>query len=191
MTLAQKIVTFRKKKGLSQEELANLAGLSLRTVQRMESNESVPRLHSLKVLAGVLDVPLAELTRPENISSQETLVHLRLLNSLSLLVVILPLVHVVVQLLVWKRNQTDEEGATLGKRIIAFQVLWTFLALLLLIITPIIFRMITGSNMIGKTSPMVVVYLVMLVVNVAFVMASAVRMQRGDTKVYSFVPSLF
>ena len=37
-----RIKELRKKKGLSQDELANLSGLSLRTIQRIEGNETNP-----------------------------------------------------------------------------------------------------------------------------------------------------
>ncbi|WP_066829288.1 helix-turn-helix domain-containing protein [Rufibacter ruber] len=62
MTLAQKIVGERKRKGLSQEELADLSQISLRTIQRIEREESLPRGYTLKALAQALAIPLEELT---------------------------------------------------------------------------------------------------------------------------------
>jgi transcriptional regulator with XRE-family HTH domain len=43
MTLAEKIVAARKRKGYTQEELADLAAVAVRTIQRIESGETIPR----------------------------------------------------------------------------------------------------------------------------------------------------
>lgn len=52
-----KIKELRESKGLSQEELSERAGISLRTIQRMEAGESTPRGSTLRIIASSLDVP--------------------------------------------------------------------------------------------------------------------------------------
>ena len=59
--LSQRVKELRKEKGLSQEELAKKAGLSLRTIQRVEKRETEPTGHSLKRIATALDSTPAEL----------------------------------------------------------------------------------------------------------------------------------
>ena len=54
--IGEKIKIVRKKKGLSQEELADLATINLRTIQRIENNESEPRGKTLHLICGVLDL---------------------------------------------------------------------------------------------------------------------------------------
>ncbi|WP_442799507.1 2TM domain-containing protein [Pantoea vagans] len=49
----------------SQEQLAELAGLSTRTVQRIENGER-PGLETLSALAAVFEVNVADLTGPQN-----------------------------------------------------------------------------------------------------------------------------
>jgi transcriptional regulator with XRE-family HTH domain len=51
-----RIKELRESKGLSQEELSEKAGVSLRTIQRMENDESVPRGSTLRNIASSLDV---------------------------------------------------------------------------------------------------------------------------------------
>jgi len=46
----------RERKGLSQEELSESAGVSLRTIQRMENGEGVPRGSTLRNIASSLGV---------------------------------------------------------------------------------------------------------------------------------------
>jgi transcriptional regulator with XRE-family HTH domain len=61
MFSAARIVTIRKSKGFSQEVLAEQSGVSLRTIQRVEQGDTVPRGHTLLALAAALQVPLEEL----------------------------------------------------------------------------------------------------------------------------------
>ncbi len=58
---AEKIKQLRELKGLSQEKLSEQSGLSLRTVQRIENQETVPRGDSMKRIAEVLGVPMNQL----------------------------------------------------------------------------------------------------------------------------------
>ena len=60
-----RILAIRKSKGFSQEVLAEKSGVSLRTIQRVEQGETVPRGHTIQALATALEVPLdALLTAP-------------------------------------------------------------------------------------------------------------------------------
>lgn len=63
---ADLVVKLRKEKAWSQEELANASGLHVRTIQRVEKEASAS-LHSKKVLALALDIPVQDLDFEENI----------------------------------------------------------------------------------------------------------------------------
>ncbi|MBC6698740.1 helix-turn-helix domain-containing protein [Hymenobacter puniceus] len=70
MFSAARIVTIRKSKGLSQEVLAEQSGVSLRTIQRVEQGDTVPRGHTLLALATALQVPLEQLhAEPTRVTS--------------------------------------------------------------------------------------------------------------------------
>lgn len=56
----------RLAKGLSQEELAAATGISLRTIQRIEHEQVVPRAYSLKKIALALDINFDELYQQTN-----------------------------------------------------------------------------------------------------------------------------
>jgi transcriptional regulator with XRE-family HTH domain len=58
------IQKYRLQRGWSQEQLAELSGLSTRTIQRLERGQT-PSLESLKALAAVFDVDLSRLKEPE------------------------------------------------------------------------------------------------------------------------------
>ena len=58
MELKEKLVTLRKKKGLSQLELAEMMKVSRQAVSRWEVGAAVPSTENLKYLGGLYDVPL-------------------------------------------------------------------------------------------------------------------------------------
>lgn len=64
--LAQRVKELRKLNGLSQEELAKNSGLSLRTIQRVENDETIPTGETLKRMATVLNVTPNELIDWDN-----------------------------------------------------------------------------------------------------------------------------
>ena len=61
-SLAATLVAHRKRLGLSQEELAEAAQLNLRTIQRLEKGETLPRGFTLQALAHALALPIETLT---------------------------------------------------------------------------------------------------------------------------------
>ncbi|MCW8310322.1 helix-turn-helix transcriptional regulator [Sphingobacterium sp. InxBP1] len=63
-TINQLIKQSRKNKGLTQQELADQAGLSLRTVQRIEKGTEEISGFSLRQVSQVLDIPLEQLIMP-------------------------------------------------------------------------------------------------------------------------------
>lgn len=59
--IGKKITDARKIKGMSQEELAELSKVNLRTIQRIENNESEARGKTLSLICDVLEINLADL----------------------------------------------------------------------------------------------------------------------------------
>ena len=59
--LAKRIKALRNRRGFSQEELSEKSGLSLRTIQRVENNETALLGNSLKKISNALDVNPEEL----------------------------------------------------------------------------------------------------------------------------------
>lgn len=58
INFAETILTARKRLGLTQGELAEKLGVSLRAVQTWESGESKPQLSKLRKLSEILEIPL-------------------------------------------------------------------------------------------------------------------------------------
>ena len=63
----------RLSKGLTQKELSERSNISIRSIQRIENGEIIPRSHTLKTLAGILELSFEEFiksARKQNIIVQ-------------------------------------------------------------------------------------------------------------------------
>jgi len=86
-SIGETISLTRKIKGLSQEKLADLSNVNLRTIQRIESNENEPRGKTLSLICEVLEINIEDLfesnvqTKPlgEKITNWVFLIFLNLL----------------------------------------------------------------------------------------------------------------
>ena len=65
------IKDFRIKQGLTQQQLADEAGVTLRTIQRIENGEVKPSLHSLNSLGRVLNEDFSELSPKSEVKPYE------------------------------------------------------------------------------------------------------------------------
>jgi len=54
--LGKKITELRKQKGLTQEELVERCNVTVRTIQRIESGETTPRIYTIKTILNALDL---------------------------------------------------------------------------------------------------------------------------------------
>ncbi|MFD5814431.1 helix-turn-helix domain-containing protein [Streptomyces sp. NPDC127038] len=61
--LGHRIATLRATAGLSQDQLAERAGLDRRSIQRYEAAEREPQYGDLLLISDALDIPLADLVR--------------------------------------------------------------------------------------------------------------------------------
>lgn len=57
-SIADLITNSRKSKNLTQEQLAELSKVNLRTIQRIENNENTPRGYTLKLICDILEIDI-------------------------------------------------------------------------------------------------------------------------------------
>ncbi|SFJ12423.1 Helix-turn-helix [Terrisporobacter glycolicus] len=72
MLLGDKILSLRKKAGLSQEEVANRLNVSRQTVSKWEANQTVPELKNIKLLSQLYNVSYDYLISKSNPSGDIT-----------------------------------------------------------------------------------------------------------------------
>ena len=129
LTISEQIRVLRKSKGLSQEALAENAGINPRTLQRIETGNAIPRGETLRLLARALDVSVQELSvfvDESPVVMDEDPGFLKLMNLSALTMWFIPFGNILVPLVFWilKRNKINGV-AELGKRIINTQIIWS------------------------------------------------------------------
>lgn len=72
MLLGDKILSLRKKAGLSQEEVANRLNVSRQTISKWEVNQTVPELKNIKLLSQLYNVSYDYLISKSNPSGDIT-----------------------------------------------------------------------------------------------------------------------
>ena len=121
--IAAKIKALRKLKGFSQEQLAEQSALSLRTVQRVENEETVPHGDSLRKLTGALGTTPDELYEG---AITEDKGYITLMHISALAFIFHPMLGIVFPLAMWilKKDKLKMANDT-GKKIINFQIGWS------------------------------------------------------------------
>lgn len=92
--IGKRISEVRKAKGLSQERLADLSRINLRTIQRIENNKSEPHGKTLNLICEVLDINLEELLKEKDQTKNNSL-ETKIVNVFFLIVLNLTLMAVV------------------------------------------------------------------------------------------------
>jgi XRE family transcriptional regulator, regulator of sulfur utilization len=145
MKLQQRIITARHQKGFTQEELATLTRLSVRTIQRIESGESIPRSFTLKAIAKALDQPYEQLMQEDETAvfstpasgQYEAIRHFFQLFNLSCFsFIVVPWVHFLIPYyLLKKQNNLNEHSIQWARKVIRQQVYWLISLHLFMLLT--------------------------------------------------------
>ncbi|WP_312398504.1 helix-turn-helix domain-containing protein [Sphingobacterium sp.] len=211
----KKLKQIRNEKRLSQQELANLSGISLRTIQRMEKGESKGSPYVIKSLCQTLDVdPLVidfesdvrHEKRPdqhlgtaytESISSVETAcdhaANIKYINFSSLIVLLIPftnLLSVTIFYFLFKKKLIDKNQKITALKILSFQIIWSTATVLFMISTPLLTFWLTDIPTAIHDIPLFVwVYWLMLSVHLVMTLTVAVGLNKTDRPI-QFMPNL-
>lgn len=178
LNISEQIKTLRRAKGLSQESLAENARINLRTLQRIEAGDTIPRGETLRLLAQALDVPIETLTP----TLTEDITLLKILNISALGFWLVPFGNVLIPLGLWLYNRHRVAGVMeLGKRILNFQITWS------IIVYGLAFAMML-SAFAGRfiLNPLLIVCFLFLLsfLNTVFILINHFKIVRGEGDSY-------
>lgn len=121
--LSNQIKRIREQKGYSQERLAELSGLSLRTVQRVENGETQPRGDTLNRLTDALGVSMDKIMEWKK---EEDKTYLSVVNFSALTFILFPLMGIILPLILWiTKKDKIQRLNRVGKDLLNFQITWT------------------------------------------------------------------
>lgn len=125
-----KLAVYRRKKGLTQENLAELSGVTTRTIQRIEKGSVVPHVQTLKILADCLEIdPELLMDAAEGSASlqEQPVVEQSSITPLfhlsALIGMCLPILNIVFPFILWllKRKEHPEDDEQ-GKQVLNFHL---------------------------------------------------------------------
>ena len=156
----QKIALARNQLGLTQEEVAAAANVTVRTIQRIESGESTPRKFTLKLIATALNIPFEDLNTPvENLpitavetkqvagpvpqsstTTDDDVNFLKLLCLSCFSYLLIPYVHLLIPVYLLKKRAAAKPAVLrFSRQVIQNQIAWV-------IATTLIFLLVLGYN---------------------------------------------
>jgi transcriptional regulator with XRE-family HTH domain len=186
-TIGEKILEIRKQKGLTQEELADLAKINLRTLQRIEKNETEPRGNTLKLLCNVLELNLGDII---DYGKREDNRYLSFFHLSVLSFVLFPLGNIIIPSILWftKRDKIldlNKQGADL----LNFQILWTILSFGSLTIGLMLSIGQLGEKQTSDTTylhPLFYIGLALCLLNIIYPIIVSILVRKNSHKKYYF-----
>lgn len=196
MEVYQKIINARKLKGLTQEQLADISNVTVRTIQRIESGESTPRAYTLKAIATALDINFEELVTNgesnESLSNSKNITaipkyedskhFLKVLYLSCFSYLIVPFIHFLIPShLLKKSNEQNPIIIAFAKKMIRIQLYWK-VALWLLLLSTLAFNL-TMAAYFQKSYLLnyLVPFFVMYFINAIIITTNLLRINKVDT----------
>lgn len=159
----------REKLNLTQEELSEKSGISIRTIQRIESGNE-PKGQTLKLLAKTLGIKENELLKKEETKFEINSTLIKIINLSSLPFTIIPPANIIIPLvLMFAKKQFNP----LTKQIVSIQILWLIFSVIIFMLTSFAKKWFSLEN---KFTLIVMILLVLS--NVFIILRNAVEIDK-------------
>lgn len=164
-----KLKKIREKLNLTQEELSEKSGISIRTIQRIESGNE-PKGQTLKLLAKALGIKENELLKKEETKIEINATLIKIINLSSLPFTIIPPANIIIPLvLMFAKKQFNP----LTKQIVSIQILWLIFSVIIFMLTSFAKKWFSLGN---KFTLIVMILLVLS--NVFIILRNAVEIDK-------------
>lgn len=164
-----KLREIRERHNLTQEELSEKSGISVRTIQRIESGTE-PKGHTLKILTKTLDLKENELIEKPKDQKPINYSFLKIINISSVVFAFLPPVNIALPLsLMFIMKQVNP----LTKQIVSVQIIWSIVAIIIFMLSAFMKNWFSLGN---KFSLVVMVVLVLS--NVFIILRNAAEIDK-------------
>lgn len=168
-----KLTEQREKLCLTQEELAKISGISVRTIQRIESGQ-VPRAFTLKALAKALQVDEAYFEKNDIPKDEKQNMQWNKIVNLSVLPFIcFPPLNILVPivLILWKKQLNQ-----VNKQLLSIQIIWILIGIILFI-----FILILNDWFGVKSNAKILIPILWIGINGVIIIRNAIILAKGDS----------
>jgi transcriptional regulator with XRE-family HTH domain len=178
---------YRKIRSLTQLELAENSGISIRTIQRIEKGLSSGSPHTIKTLAKALNVESSDIaiSKEENTVVYDDFHKVKLINFSILVVLLIPFGNLILPTILFFCYKSNKHVNSLGRRILSIQLLSTFILSGLSIITFLVMSRGNGAIPI----PVPIIYAMYTIANILIVIKTTIAIDKNK-KILKFFPDL-
>jgi len=167
-----KLLALRQKLNLTQEDLFEKTGISVRTIQRIEAGNS-PKGYTLKALAKGLEVSEEELIEKERAIAPEDTKWLKLINLSVLLFIFFPPLNIAAPLIIM---YLKKQFTSVTRKLVTIQIVWTLIAIVLFL------TVITLNDWFAiRSKYMMLIPVVWLLINVFIILLNAAEIDKRQT----------
>jgi len=165
------LLRYREKLNLTQEELASKSGISVRTIQRIESGTK-PKGYTLDSLSKALGITKSDLLKEKSKSEKINKELLKHINLSSILLLFMPLGSIIMPLIImyWKKEVND-----ITKKIVSIQILWTLIAVILVIASSFLKNMFSIRNQLTSLT-----ILFLILINLYIIIRNTVEIEKNN-----------
>ena len=168
-----KVQFYREKLNLTQKELSEKSGISIRTIQRIESGIT-PKGFTAKALAKALNVDEDSLNKE---LEEIDITTINIINLSSLIFVFIPILNFIIPLVI---STFKKEKSTITKQIITIQILWSLTFITLYFILQIFNFDELGRN-IG-----VILILLLIFLNAFIIIRNSIELNKKKNLFFQF-----
>ncbi|MGG5487853.1 helix-turn-helix domain-containing protein [Gaetbulibacter sp. PBL-D1] len=154
-----RLKTIREKLNITQEELAEKSGVSVRTIQRIEAGTE-PKGYTLKSLAKALEIEEKSLLPEQDETIESDLGVLKLINFSALPFTVIPPLNIIVPLIVMF---VKKEFNAITKQLVTIQILWTIIAVIIFMTASLL------KNWLDLNSKSILVVMIFLLLSNLFI----------------------
>ncbi len=170
--------SIREEKGYTQTDLAKKTGLSLRTIQRLESSDKVPKGFTLTTLAKEFEIEPSDLQGKYVLVKRSKDSEIRTINTINFSILSflgIPFGNLILPLIIWRNHKNSEFIDDVGRRIVNFQILFTLVLNVLLILSPF-----TLSKMLPSIPVLLLILILAYLFNIVIVIQTAIKIKRQN-----------
>ncbi|WP_339881695.1 helix-turn-helix domain-containing protein [Polaribacter vadi] len=164
-----KLTEYRKKLNYTQSELSEKSGISVRTIQRIESGAKL-KGHTLKAIALALNMNPSELNETSIKKIQYNYPLIKLIN-LSSLLFFIPFANILIPLLI---VHLKKEKNSITKQIISIQILWTIVSITLFFITEILQNVFLLNEQLS-----LVILVICMLINIFIIIRNTIEIDKN------------
>jgi transcriptional regulator with XRE-family HTH domain len=193
----------RLAKHMSQQDLADHSGISLRTVQRIEKKESAGSPYVMRALCKALGIETDSILQRADYDEHKELQadiveadplnkYLKYINASSLSVLLFPFLNLVVvtgTYLILKKRFVIPNDRTTAQKILSLQILWSVTTLIMLILTPLIDHWFLHIGEVLEIPLFIWIYLLLLFSHLVITILVAARLNMGKDPI-PFIPNI-